>query len=91
MFCVLSKFLATDVDYPQEDCILSRMAIEVCTHIDAITDVKQPEERVCAECVKIGGTAGCIFGRASSVASRCVVTVLQTSTRRSMRVQLVTR
>jgi Zn-finger in ubiquitin-hydrolases and other protein len=30
------------------------MATEICIHIDAITDVKQPEERVCAECVKIG-------------------------------------
>ena len=30
------------------------MATQVCNHIDEITDVKQPEERVCAECVKIG-------------------------------------
>jgi hypothetical protein len=30
------------------------MAIQVCIHIDEITDVKQPEERVCSECVKIG-------------------------------------
>jgi len=30
------------------------MAIQVCIHIDAITDVKQPKQRVCAECVKIG-------------------------------------
>lgn len=31
-----------------------RMATQVCVHIDAITDIKQPEERVCSECVKIG-------------------------------------
>jgi len=30
------------------------MATQVCVHIDGITDVKQPEERVCSECVKIG-------------------------------------
>jgi hypothetical protein len=32
------------------------MAIQVCVHIDGITDVKQPEERVCLECVKIGAS-----------------------------------
>jgi type II secretory pathway pseudopilin PulG len=32
----------------------SRMAIEVCTHIDVINEIKQPQEQVCAECVKIG-------------------------------------
>ena len=30
------------------------MATEVCTHIDAITEIKQPVQRVCEECVKIG-------------------------------------
>jgi len=30
------------------------MADEVCIHIDAITDVKQPHEHVCEECVRIG-------------------------------------
>jgi hypothetical protein len=30
------------------------MATEVCIHIDAISDVKQPERRVCEECVKTG-------------------------------------
>ena len=30
------------------------MAIQTCVHIDGITDIKQPEERVCSECVKIG-------------------------------------
>ncbi|HEX3251221.1 MAG TPA: UBP-type zinc finger domain-containing protein [Pyrinomonadaceae bacterium] len=30
------------------------MAIQVCVHIDGITEVKQPDERVCVECVKIG-------------------------------------
>ena len=28
--------------------------MESCTHIDAITDIKQPTQRVCEECVKIG-------------------------------------
>ena len=32
----------------------SGMATEACTHIDEITDVKQPEQRVCEECVKTG-------------------------------------
>ena len=27
---------------------------EICTHIDAIEDVKQPKDRRCEECVKIG-------------------------------------
>ena len=30
------------------------MADEVCAHIDAITDIKQPKRRECEECVKIG-------------------------------------
>lgn len=30
------------------------MSEEACTHIEAITDVKQPTRRVCEECVKIG-------------------------------------
>jgi len=30
------------------------MATEVCVHLDEIADVKQPKERVCEECVKIG-------------------------------------
>ncbi len=30
------------------------MAAEVCAHIDAITEIKQPKRRVCEECVKIG-------------------------------------
>ena len=32
------------------------MSAEVCTHINSITDVKHPRERVCEECVKIGST-----------------------------------
>ncbi len=28
--------------------------MESCTHIDAITDIKQPKQRVCEECIKIG-------------------------------------
>ena len=28
--------------------------MESCTHIEAITDIKQPTRRVCEECVKIG-------------------------------------
>ena len=28
---------------------------KICTHIDAIDDVKQPKKRVCDECVKIKG------------------------------------
>ena len=28
--------------------------MESCSHIDAITEVKQPERRVCEECTKIG-------------------------------------
>jgi len=32
----------------------SRMATEVCVHIDSITDIKQPKQRVCEECVKTG-------------------------------------
>jgi hypothetical protein len=30
------------------------MPTEVCIHIDSINEIKQPAERVCAECVKIG-------------------------------------
>ncbi|HYV12091.1 MAG TPA: UBP-type zinc finger domain-containing protein [Pyrinomonadaceae bacterium] len=30
------------------------MAIEVCVHIDAVEEIKQPQKRVCEECVKIG-------------------------------------
>lgn len=30
------------------------MAAGPCAHIDAITDIKQPERRECAECVKAG-------------------------------------
>ncbi|HEY6806739.1 MAG TPA: UBP-type zinc finger domain-containing protein [Pyrinomonadaceae bacterium] len=30
------------------------MATDICVHIDAITDIKQPKKRVCEECVKIG-------------------------------------
>jgi len=30
------------------------MPTGVCTHIDSISEIKQPEERVCAECVKTG-------------------------------------
>jgi len=30
------------------------MAAEICTHIDSITDIKQPSERVCEECIKTG-------------------------------------
>ena len=30
------------------------MATEVCIHIDAISEIKQPHKRVCEECVKIG-------------------------------------
>src|SRR5687768_15458056 len=32
----------------------SGMATEVCTHIDEISDIKQPEQRVCEDCVKTG-------------------------------------
>ena len=28
----------------------------ICTHIDAITDIKLAKQRVCEECVKIGST-----------------------------------
>src|ERR1043165_1854268 len=28
---------------------------EICTHIKAVTDVKLAKERVCEDCVKIGG------------------------------------
>ena len=30
------------------------MAVEVCSHIDAISDVKPPRRRECEECVKVG-------------------------------------
>lgn len=30
------------------------MAQDVCSHIEAITAIKQPKKRVCEECVKIG-------------------------------------
>jgi hypothetical protein len=30
------------------------MSVGVCSHIDAIEDVKLPKHRVCEECVKIG-------------------------------------
>ena len=30
------------------------MATEVCIHIEEITDVKQPGQRVCEDCVKTG-------------------------------------
>jgi hypothetical protein len=30
------------------------MPNETCSHLDAITEIKQPERRECAECVKIG-------------------------------------
>lgn len=30
------------------------MSTKICTHIDAITEIKKPPERVCEECVKIG-------------------------------------
>src|SRR5437868_5924165 len=26
----------------------------ICSHIDAVTEIKRPKERVCEECVKIG-------------------------------------
>lgn len=32
------------------------MAEKSCTHIDAITEVKHPQRRVCEECVKIGSS-----------------------------------
>ena len=32
----------------------SWMATEVCVHIDAVEEIKQPKELVCEECVKIG-------------------------------------
>jgi len=32
------------------------MATEVCVHIDAISEVKEPQRRVCEECIKIGAT-----------------------------------
>ena len=32
------------------------MSTEICTHIDAITDIKLAKQRVCEECVKIGST-----------------------------------
>ena len=28
--------------------------MESCTHIEAITDIKEPTRRVCEECIKIG-------------------------------------
>lgn len=31
------------------------MADLICAHIEAISDVKQPRDRVCDECVKMGG------------------------------------
>jgi hypothetical protein len=30
------------------------MSTEVCIHIDAITEVKKPQQLVCEECAKIG-------------------------------------
>jgi len=30
-------------------------AIGTCAHLSAITTIKQPQRRVCDECVKIGG------------------------------------
>ena len=30
------------------------MAAEVCAHIDAVTEIKQPSRHMCEECVKIG-------------------------------------
>jgi uncharacterized UBP type Zn finger protein len=30
------------------------MAVKVCIHIDAVTEIKQPQRRVCEECVKTG-------------------------------------
>jgi hypothetical protein len=29
---------------------------DTCSHIDAITSIKQPQRRECKECVKIGAT-----------------------------------
>jgi hypothetical protein len=31
------------------------MPSNVCVHIDAISDIKQPRRRVCEECEKMGG------------------------------------
>ena len=31
------------------------MAGGACAHIDAVTDIRQPAKRECAECVKMGG------------------------------------
>ena len=39
-----------NMDWPRG----SRMATEECIHISEISEVKQPEQRVCEECVKKG-------------------------------------
>src|SRR2546425_13081193 len=36
----------------------SMTAIGTCAHLTAITTIKQPQRRVCDECVKIGGGRG---------------------------------
>ncbi len=32
------------------------MAAAICSHIEAITDIRHPEHRICEECAKIGAT-----------------------------------
>lgn len=32
------------------------MATKACAHLTAIREVKQPQRRVCEECVKVGGS-----------------------------------
>ena len=45
---------ALDEEIVAPSLYTSRMATEVCDHIAAVDDVKQPQQRVCEECVKIG-------------------------------------
>ena len=45
---------AVDAQIPTSSLYTSCMAIQACVHIDAVKEIKQPQQRVCEECVKIG-------------------------------------
>src|SRR6059058_2338519 len=62
----------------------------VCPHIEAITSVKQPEIRECAECVKIGDS-WVHLRTANSAARRCAATRREIVTPANMRTSRVIR
>ena len=51
---ILSFPTAVDASITAPSLYTDWMARQVCVHIDAVDDVKQAQQRVCEECVKIG-------------------------------------